>query len=242
MKAMILAAGLGTRLRPITNNTPKPIIPVGDRPLIEYLLLLLKKYGIKDIIINLHHLGEKIENALGDGSRWGIRISYSREEIILGTGGGIKKAQAFLSDSAFLVINGDILIDINIDNLLEFHQRHGGIATMVLRENDNPDLYGSVKIDKDQRVRQILDRPVCTVMDLNSYMFTGIHLIEPKIFQYIPEGQYYSVIDAYIEMLTKNEVVYGHIMKGHWSDIGTIEGYEKVSDDNRRGVIRLSYL
>lgn len=242
MKAMILAAGLGTRLRPITNNTPKPIIPVGDRPLIEYLLLLLKKYGIKDIIINLHHLGEKIENALGDGSRWGIRISYSREEIILGTGGGIKKAQAFLSDSAFLVINGDVLIDINIDNLLEFHQRHGGIATMVLRENDNPDLYGSVKIDKDQRVRQILDRPVCTVMDLNSYMFTGIHLIEPKIFQYIPEGQYYSVIDAYIEMLTKNEVVYGHIMKGHWSDIGTIEGYEKVSDDNRRGVIRLSYL
>jgi NDP-sugar pyrophosphorylase family protein len=242
MKAMILAAGLGTRLRPITNNTPKPIIPVGDRPLIEYLLLLLKKYGIKDIIINLHHLGEKIENAMGDGSRWGIRISYSREEIILGTGGGIKKAQAFLSDSAFLVINGDILIDINIDNLLEFHQRHGGIATMVLRENDNPDLYGSVKIDKDQRVRQILDRPVCTVMDLNSYMFTGIHLIEPKIFQYIPEGQYYSVIDAYIEMLTKNEVVYGHIMKGHWSDIGTIEGYEKVSDDNRRGVIRLSYL
>ncbi|MEK7280558.1 MAG: nucleotidyltransferase family protein [Nitrospirota bacterium] len=242
MKAMILAAGLGTRLRPITNNTPKPIIPVGDRPLIEYLLLLLKKYGIKDIIINLHHLGEKIENALGDGSRWGIRISYSREEIILGTGGGIKKAQAFLSDSAFLVINGDILIDINIDNLLEFHQRHGGIATMVLRENDNPDLYGSVKIDKDQRVRQILNRPVCTVMDLNSYMFTGIHLIEPKIFQYIPEGQYYSVIDAYIEMLTKNEVVYGHIMKGHWSDIGTIEGYEKVSDDNRRGVIRLSYL
>lgn len=242
MKAMILAAGLGTRLRPITNNTPKPIIPVGDRPLIEYLLLLLKKYGIRDIIINLHHLGEKIEKALGDGSRWGIRISYSREEIILGTGGGIKKAQAFLSDSAFLVINGDILIDIDINNLLEFHQRHGGIATMVLRENDNPDLYGSVKTDKDVRVRQILDRPVCPVMDLNSYMFTGIHLIEPKIFQYIPEGQYYSVIDAYIEMLTKNEVVYGHIMKGHWSDVGTIEGHRKVNDDNRRGLIRLSYL
>ncbi len=242
MKAMILAAGLGTRLRPITNNTPKPIIPVGDRMLIEYLLLLLKKYGIKDIIINLHHLGEQIEKALGDGSRWGIRISYSREAIILGTGGGIKKAQAFLSDAAFLVINGDILIDININNLLEFHQRHGGIATMVLRENDNPDLYGSVKTDKDVRVRQILDRPVCPVMGLSSYMFAGIHIIEPKIFQYIPEGQYYSVIDAYIEMLSKNEVVYGHIMKGHWSDVGTIEGYRKVNDDIRRGLIKLSYL
>lgn len=242
MKAMILAAGMGTRLRPITNNTPKPIIPVGDRPLIEYLLLLLKKYGIKDIIINLHHLGEKIEKTLGNGSRWGIRISYSREAIILGTGGGIKKAQAFLSDSAFLVINGDILVDFNINNLLEFHQGHGGIATMVLRENDNPDLYGSVKTDTDGRVRQILDKPECPGIDLKNYMFAGIHVIEPEIFQYIPDGQFYSIIDTYIEMIMKNKGIRGYLMKGPWSDLGTIEGYRKINEDKRKGLIRLSYI
>jgi NDP-sugar pyrophosphorylase family protein len=242
MKAMILAAGLGTRLRPITNNTPKPIIPVGGRPLIEYLLLLLKKYGIKDIIINLHHLGEKIENTLGDGSRWGIRISYSREEIILGTGGGIKKAQAFLSDSAFLVINGDILIDLDLRDLLGFHSEHGGVATMVLRENDNPGLYGPVKIDSNARIRQILDKPECPGMDLRSYMFAGIHVIEPEIFKYIPDGQFYSIIDTYTEMIMKNEEIYGYLMKGPWSDLGTIEGYRKINDDKKKGLIRLSYL
>ncbi len=242
MKAMILAAGLGTRLRPITDNIPKPIVPIGDRPLIEYTLLLLANYGIRHVVINLHHLGDKIEGALGDGSKLGMRITYSREDLILGTGGGIKKVQAFLSDSAFLVINGDILIDINIDDLVKLHQRHGGIATMVLRENDNPDLYGPVKTDKDLSVRQILDKPECSDIDLKSYMFAGIHVIEPEIFQYIPDGQFYSIIDTYIEMIMKNKGIYGYLMKGPWSDLGTIEGYIKINDDKRKGLIRLSYL
>lgn len=242
MKAMILAAGLGTRLRPITDNIPKSIIPIGDKTLIEYLLILLKKYGIGDIVINLHHLGEKIEGALGDGGRFGLRINYSKEDIILGTGGGIKKVQSFLSDSAFLVINGDILVDLDLHDLIEFHQRHKGTATMVLRGNDNPDLYGPVKIDKSARIRQILDRPVWSGKDLSSYMFTGIHLIEPRIFQYIPDAQYYSIIDAYIEMIMKNEGIYGYIMKGSWTEVGTIEGYRKIEDDYKRGLLKLSYL
>lgn len=241
MKAMILAAGLGTRLRPVTNKIPKPIIPIENRPLIEYLLLFLNRNGIKEIIINLHHLGEKIEKSLGDGSRWGMEISYSKEDIILGTGGGIKRVQAFF-DSTFLVINGDILIDLDLHGLIGFHQKKGGIATMVLRKNDNPDLYGPVKIDQDARIRQLLDRPGWLGGDLNSYMFTGIHIIEPEIFKYIPDDQYCSIIDTYIDMINRGERLYGYIMKGFWVEISTIERYRKIRKDYKEGLIRLSYI
>lgn len=242
MKAMILAAGMGTRLRPITNDIPKSIIPIEDKTLIEYLLLLLKRYGIKDIIINLHHLGNKIEEVLGDGSRWGIRISYSKEDIILGTGGGIKKAQAFFGDSTFIVINGDILVDLDLRDLIGFHQKMGGITTMVLRKNDNPDLYSSVKIEQNRRIRQILDRPGWSGKDLNSYMFTGIHLIEPRIFKYLPDDKYYSIIDAYMDMISSGEELYGYIMEGPWFEIGTLERYRKIKVDYGEGLIKLSYV
>src|SRR3954466_14571451 len=122
MKAILLAAGLGTRLRPLTDNMPKPLLPVGDRPLIEYNLMLLKKYGITEVAINLHYHGEKIRECLKDGRDLGMKILYSEEPEILGTGGGIKKISHFLSDWDLLGINGGILVDIDLDKVVEFHR------------------------------------------------------------------------------------------------------------------------
>ena len=135
---MVLAAGFGRRLRPLTDHMPKPLLPVGGRPMIEYTLLLLKKYGLTEVIINLHHCGDQIIKTLGDGSRLGLSIAYSTEKgEALGTGGGIKKAASFFEQSTFIVVNGDILIDIDLDKLISFHHAKQGLATLVLRETDD---------------------------------------------------------------------------------------------------------
>ena len=130
---MVLAAGQGTRLRPMTDRMPKALVPVAGRPMIEYALLLLRHYGIRDIVINLHHFGEQIENRLGDGQALGLSIRYSKEPELLDTGGGLLKAKAFLQDGSFIVINTDALIDLNLAALIDFHAQTGAVATLVLR-------------------------------------------------------------------------------------------------------------
>src|ERR1041385_376305 len=134
MKAMILAAGLGTRLRPLTNTIPKPLLPIAGTPLIVWNLLLLKRYGFHDVVINLHHLGPMIEHAVGNGSRYGLRIIYSREPVILGTGGGLKQAELYFSGESVLVLNGDTLVELDLGALYECHQQSEAMATLVLRE------------------------------------------------------------------------------------------------------------
>jgi len=133
MKAMVLAAGLGTRLRPLTDRTPKPLLPVAGRPILLWNLLLLKRHGITDIIINLHHLGEQIVQVLGDGSRFGMRVAYSHEPTLLGTGGGIKQAAPFLKDGSFLVLNGDTLSACDLTGLIAAHRAGSALFTLALR-------------------------------------------------------------------------------------------------------------
>ena len=144
MKAMVLAAGQGTRLRPLTDHTPKALIPVAGRPMIEYSLLLLRHYGIRDIIINLHHLGDQIESYLGTGKQWGLEITYSKELELLDTGGGLLKAKPFLQEGTFIVINTDVLIDLSLSDLLAFHEKNRAVATLVLRPDPLADQYGSM--------------------------------------------------------------------------------------------------
>lgn len=242
MKAMILAAGLGTRLRPLTNNLPKPLLPLANRPLIQYNLLLLKKYGITEVIINLHYHGDKLKKALGDGSSMGMQVSYSEESEILGTGGGVKKVSAFFADRSFILINGDILVDVNLDKVVEYHLRKKATATMVLREDPEVDQWGSIEVDSQGRIRRILQRGEWTGERLAKYMFTGVHVLEPRIFSYIPGGRFYSIIDSYIEMLKKGERIFGYIMTGYWLDLGTPERYRKAQIDLERGAQNLSYL
>ena len=152
MKAMVLAAGQGTRLRPITDRMPKALVPVAGRPMIEYALLLLRHYGIRDIVINLHHFGQQIENYLGDGAKLGVNIKYSQEPELLDTGGGLLKAKAFLQDDTFIVINTDALIDVNLAELIDFHRsKNAGDAGAAAGRKCR-----SIRFDGYRRLRQDL--------------------------------------------------------------------------------------
>jgi len=242
MKAMILAAGLGTRLRPLTDHLPKPLLPLNGRPLIEYTLLLLRRSGITEVVINLHYQGDKIMRALGDGSRWGMKLRYSEEPEILGTGGGIKKAEAFLSDGPFLVINSDILVEIDLDRIIGFHRRNQAAATLVLREDPEVDRWGAVGVDSGQRIRQLLGRPDWTGEALAKRMFTGIHVMDPRVLNYIAASGFSTIIDAYVEMLRKGEKLLGPIHPGYWNDIGTPERYRRAEEDLKEGRAALSFL
>ncbi len=157
MKAMVLAAGQGTRLRPITDRMPKALVPVAGRPMIEFALLLLRRYGVRDIVINLHHFGTQIEDHLGDGQRFDVNISYSHETELLETGGGLLKAKAFLQDDTFIVINTDALIDVDLAAVLNDHRQNHAAATLVLRPDVDADRYGSIDIDADGRICRFLE-------------------------------------------------------------------------------------
>lgn len=242
MKAIILAAGLGTRLRPITDHLPKPLLPVAGRPLIAYNLLLLKRYGITQVIITLHHQARKMIQGLGNGAGFGLNLTYSREPEILGTGGGIRKAAQRLTQGSFLVLNGDILVDVNLDRVVEFHHRKRAIATMVLREDRDPEAWGAVEIDGQGRVRQLLGKLDPCGERLTPLMFTGVQVFQTRVLDYIPRRGYSSIIDAYVAMLRNGERVFGYVMCGYWSDLGTRERYREAVAGLRRGRVRLGYV
>jgi NDP-sugar pyrophosphorylase family protein len=239
---MILAAGLGTRLRPLTENIPKPLLPVGGTPIIVWNLLLLRQHGIKDVMINLHHLGHVIEKKLGDGSQWGMRVQYSVEPIILGTGGGIKAVESFSEGEPFLVMNGDTLIELNLTELLDRHRSGNGVATMVLREDPEVERWGVIETDPDHRVLTILGRgrqPLPSDPPALRYMFAGVHVIHPCLLRHCPQGQPSSIIDAYVAELEDGAVIQGYIAKGYWSDIGTEERLTQAHRDVEAGLIPL---
>src|SRR5438309_12124843 len=159
MKAMVLAAALGTRLRPLTETLPKPLLPVAGRPILEWNLLLLKRHGITEVIINLHHLGDQIVRALGDGARFGLRLAYSHEPMLQGTSGGIKQAAPFLKDGPFLVLNGDTLSECDLTALIAAHRVSGALATLAVRDDPEAATWGPVTLDAQGRILQINGRP-----------------------------------------------------------------------------------
>jgi NDP-sugar pyrophosphorylase family protein len=245
MKAMVLAAGLGARLRPLTEQVPKALLPVAGRPLIHYPLLLLKRYGITDIVINLHHHGNTIVEALGDGRAMGLHLQYSREPTILGTGGGIKQARTLLGETTFLVINSDILVDLDLDKLVEFHHRRNAAVSMVLRTDPRAAQYGAIELDGQDRIRTIIGQGGRWSVEAGAFrqfMFTGIHIVEPSVFDAIPGPGFSSIIDVYIAMLQRDEKLSGYVMKGAWMDLGTPERYQEANRLLDAGQLRLSYL
>ncbi|MBM4296473.1 MAG: nucleotidyltransferase family protein [Deltaproteobacteria bacterium] len=248
MKAMVLAAGQGTRLRPITDAMPKALVPLAGRPMIEYALLLLGHYGIREIVINLHHFGAQIESHLGDGHKLGLRISYSHEAQLLDTGGGLLKAKAFLQDGTFIVINTDALIDLNLGELIAFHRSRNSTATLVLRPDPEADRYGSMDIDGAGRIHRFLDSRSALVPsgELNKLMFTGVQVLEPKIFTYMPSqsaGEKFSTTrQTYPQMLLSGEPLYGYCFDGFWQDLGTVERIKQVEANLAQGRATLHYL
>lgn len=239
MKAMILAAGLGTRLRPLTNARPKPLLPIAGRPLIEWNLLLLRRAGVKDVVVNVHYLADQIEAALGDGSRLGMRIRFSREPALLGTGGGVKAAEWFLGGAPFFVLNGDTLLELDLAQVRAHHEARGALATMVVREDPEVDRWGPVEIDADQRVCRINGLGLRGTDAAETVMFAGVHVMDARLLRHVKVGEASSIVDAYVQALREGACIVAYRMTGYWSDIGTPARYEQAKGDVEAGRLRL---
>jgi NDP-sugar pyrophosphorylase family protein len=240
MKAMILAAGLGTRLRPLTNTIPKPLLPIAGTPLIVWNLQLLKRYGFHDVVINLHYLGAMIEQALGNGSRYGLRIIYSYEPVILGTGGGIKQAEPHFSGETVLVLNGDTLVDLDLGALCAFHKQRDAVATLVLRRDPDAARWGLIEMDSDNHIVRITGRGRADQVATHPRMFAGIHILHPRLLRDVLKDKESSIIDPYVAAIQRGETVLGYDCEGYWSDIGTPERYAQAEQDASAGRITLS--
>ena len=236
---MILAAGLGTRLRPLTETLPKPLLPIAGRPLIVWNLLLLRRHGVTEVMINLHHLGHLIEQALGDGSQFGMRIAYSKEPALLGTGGGLKQVEPFFGGEPFVVLNGDTLFEMDLSGLAAAHRQSRAVATMVVRADPEPERWGAVELDGARHVLRINGRGKNSVERTEKRMFAGVHLMHPRLLADVPPGRESSIIEAYVRAIQSGETIAGCDLSGYWSDIGTPERYAQAQRDAEAGLIRL---
>ena len=239
VKAMILAAGHGTRLRPLTLETPKVLLPVGGIPLIEHTLIWLKGYGISQVAINLHHLGEKVMSFLGDGSRLGINISYSAEKTLLGTAGGVKRMAHFF-DSTFIVVYGDVLTNFDLSDMLSFHRVKNSLGTLALLEVPNPWDVGVVKTNQSGRLLSFVEKPPrgSKTSNLGS---GGVYVLEKEIFNYIPDDGYSDFAYDIFPKLTELALpVYGYRLKpgDYLIDIGTIDKYRQANEGVEAGRVR----
>ena len=247
MKAMVFAAGQGVRLRPLTDRVPKALVPVAGRPMIEYPLLLLRHYGIREIVINLHHLGDQIEAYLGDGKKLGVEIIYSKEPELLDTGGGLLKAKPFLESETFIVINTDVIIDLSLAEVIAFHKRKRATATLVLRTDPDADRFGSMEIDAEGRIDRFLNsrRPLPPPGSGTKLMFTGVQILEPRVFDYMQSTlgprKFGTTKDTYPKMLVAGEPLYGYCFDGLWQDLGTPERIEQTEQSLTQGRARLHY-
>jgi len=224
VKGFIFSAGYGRRLAPFTDITPKPLMPILNTPAIVYNIALLASMGIKEIGINLCHLGSQIRDYLGNGEDFGVRFYYSQEPEMLGTGGGIKHAEMFF-DETTIILNGDVLIDLRIHELLAAHKKTSAIATMVLRHDAEQEKFGTLGINEKQKVVRILEQQT-SEDEIKSYMFCGAQIIEPEFLNYLPEKKISCIVrDGYQIMLQEAEGLYAFIHQGCWADTGTPERY-----------------
>jgi NDP-sugar pyrophosphorylase family protein len=235
---MILAAGFGTRLWPLTIGRTKPAIPFLNRPLIAFTIDYLRRYGFEDVIINLHHEPESVRRQIGDGSQFGVRIHYSVEEPeILGTAGALDNVRDLLGEETFVVINGKIVTDIDLGRALATHRRQRAIATLVLKPNQKFERFSEVLVTDDGRVEKFGGFPSQSqISNLKSQiiplMFTGIHVMEPAIFEYIPRGVFSdSVKDVYPNAMADGKVIAAHVAEAEssWYELSTIARYLEIS-------------
>ncbi len=215
---MVLAAGLGLRMRPLTLVAAKPVLPVLNRPLLDWTLLRLRRAGVREVMVNLHHLPETVVAALGDGHRLGLRIRYAREATILGTGGGPRAVRDFFGREPFLLVNGDVLFEMDIAALLRRHRESGARATLALRANPDPAVYSAVVTDRRGRLLSIAGQPLAAPGAVS--LFTGLHVMDPALLERLPVGASDSVRDLYIPLLAEGAHLQGLRLRGRWLDLG----------------------
>ena len=230
MKAVIMAGGEGTRLRPLTSTAPKPMLPVGNTPMLEHILELLKHHGFDEVVITVAFMANAIRTYFGDGSEFGIRISYANEDSPLGTAGSVGNCREQL-DSTFLVISGDVLTDIDLSALLEFHKNRGAMATIGLKSMENPLEFGIVTTNDDQTVGRFLEKPAWGQV-FSDTINTGIYVLEPEIFAYIPVGKALDFSqDVFPRLLEDSIPIHAMVCEGYWEDVGTLEAYLRAHHD-----------
>ena len=234
MRAFVMAAGVGTRLRPLTYAVPKPMVPVANKPVFEYTIELLNAHGIKDIIVNLHFKPETIKNYFGDGTQWGVNITYSHEKKLMGTAGGTKKMEKFLKEETFLVMSGDGLTDINLTELMKFHKEKGGAVTIVLKEISARLEYGIAAVSKNSQITHFLEKPNWGEVfhGMSGGINTGIYMFEPEILKYIPPDKEFDYAkNLFPLLLAKKKKIFGYYTTDYWCDIGNLFQYRMSHKD-----------
>src|ERR671913_2122116 len=240
MKAIIMAGGQGTRLRPLTSDQPKPMIRIVNLPCMEHIVKLLGHHGFTDIAVTLQFMPEEIQDYFGDGSDWNVNIRYSVEDTPAGTAGSVKMAeqQLDLEGERLLIISGDALTDADLSTLVEFHEEKGSEATMVLKSVENPLDFGIVITEEDGRISRFLEKPAWGQV-FSDTVNTGIYLLEPSATAEIPEeGEYDFSKELFPKLLEAGRPLYGYVTEDYWEDIGNLEQYMRAQRDVLDGKIR----
>jgi len=238
MKAMILAAGEGARLRPLTERMPKPMIPIAGRPILEHNIRLLAKHGIRELVINLHHCPEAITGYFGDGKAWGVSITYSYEPVLLGSAGAVKKV-GHLFNGMFLVVYGDNLTTCNLQKLCAFHQEKGSAGTIALFHRDDPASSGIVELGEDAHIIRFLEKPTPDQM-FSHWVNAGLLVFEPEVLEYIPADVPSDFgRDILPALIAASRRLYGYRMTEDLQWIDTLEDYHYVQELAKKGGLKL---
>ena len=228
---MILSAGYGTRLWPLTEDRTKPAIPILGKPLVGYVASYLAQFGLTEIVVNLHHRPDSVRRALGDGGDFGVHLEYVEEPVILGTSGALDNARTLLEGDTFVVVNGKIITDIDLTRALETHRRARAIATLLLLPNARYERFTVVEIE-DGLIKRFAGMPAMPGRRVGPVplMFTGIQILEPNIFDYIPHAVFsHSTTDVYPQAIAAGEIVAAHVAEGKWYELSTIPRYLEIS-------------
>jgi mannose-1-phosphate guanylyltransferase len=240
MKAVILVGGLGTRLRPLTCNTPKPMIPIVNRPFIEHMLGNLRDQGITEAVLAVQYLADRFRDALGDGSRLGIKVHVVEEPEPRGTAGAVKNVEHLLDGPTF-VFNGDVMTDLDLQAMLAFHRQKESKLTIALTPVEDPTSFGLVETEADGRIRRFIEKP--RVDEITTDLINaGTYIIEPELFRYVPPAQYYMFERGLFPVvLQTGDPMYGYPSRAYWTDIGKPQTYLEVHHDILMGKVRFSF-
>lgn len=258
MKALVLSAGYGERLRPLTEKIPKPLLTIGGRPLIHYPLLMLKHAGITEIAINVHHLADQIQNELGDGSSLGIKITYSPEKTLRGTGGPLPALRSFFGKESFVVLNSDTILGLDLRAMIEFHYQRGGIATLALAVVRRPEAYSRLEMDSDARIRRMRllkgrargdfnDYPkgLSAIMaaTLKPHTYCGVLVAEPAVLGMAPKMDAFSLMsDLLAPIVAQGPPVFGYVHKGYFRTVDDLAAYRMLITEFSMNRPRFDYL
>jgi mannose-1-phosphate guanylyltransferase len=243
MKAMILAAGLGTRLRPLTDDRPKALVEVAGRPLLEITLSRLRESGVGEVIVNVHHFADMVADYLRRNNNFGMRIEISREEDLLDTGGGLKKAAWFFqddqSDAPFLLHNVDVLSTIDFGRMLQFHRERDALATLAVQKRETS-RYLMFDVDGQLRGRGKRGDPCESGATLQALAFSGVHVISPRLFSMTTEQGAFSIIDTYLRLATQGQKILAFPADGYyWRDLGKPANLKEAENDIQQGILHI---